>query len=368
MISTKGKFCKELFEILTSEHSVNQFKLTIAPDEEITSKNHYYIDKSNDETRVEAICFKSTYVSIFMEAHNFLNPGYLSLIDSMYRLKNMPFFSVIQIYRTNIVTDFDKQYEVYVFTIGLLLTTTENKTNLNLHEEIFLKLLLKLEKTSSSSQIITFFENELRVVERLLSSSNNKLNKSSSLWYFYRKLYVLSQKIPLLSQRTDRDIIIKTHIYSASEHRSNYYCWNTARWFFYLFPPSSKEIFLKATEKFCFANTNDCSAWSALGYMVSNDVIEQKFTFENYKYIEGKYSETFPGTTSLIQSNFGIEMHSFSEKVAQFIDKLEVKEWPPFLCILKILHSIPEESLQSTSFVNRWKNELNSFEEKNRVD
>lgn len=72
-------------------------------------------------------------------------------------------------------------------TVGFLLTTPENKTVYNVHED----LLKRYFQDNSVLVIPDLLVKEVRLIQRLCSS-NNRINKSSSLWILYRKLFVLS--------------------------------------------------------------------------------------------------------------------------------------------------------------------------------
>lgn len=60
--------CKELYRILISNPDHNDYKLTFAPDQE-TIKERYFLERVNES--IEVVCFKTTYLSVFKECHDY---------------------------------------------------------------------------------------------------------------------------------------------------------------------------------------------------------------------------------------------------------------------------------------------------------
>lgn len=60
--------CKELYEILSNGSTPKVYKLTFAPNQ--TGVNEPFFISEEPES-IEIVCFKSTYLSIFIESHNY---------------------------------------------------------------------------------------------------------------------------------------------------------------------------------------------------------------------------------------------------------------------------------------------------------
>ncbi|EDO14754.1 hypothetical protein Kpol_354p2 [Vanderwaltozyma polyspora DSM 70294] len=317
--------CKEFYEILVANNEKST-KLTIAPNQQGIDTNYYI---AADPTGVEIICFKSTFFKIFKEAHHYLR-------DSENWHKN------------------PKPIGIFYATIGLLLTTPENKTILNIHEEIFWD-----ELENNSFQLSHIVQNEIILIERLLTASNNKLNKSSSLWSYYKKLYSI-----LKTDNMDSFNISQTILYSGRRHISNYYCWNASRWFFDICEKEVKSNLYLNAKEYCFANVSDCSSWSALSYYICQNQLQNQTNYEEYERILSMHSIKPSGQ---LKKHFPIicNVETFLDELINFIDKVQLKDWPPFLCLITIFENY--KYISSLSIITKWEKELKEFEEKHGV-
>ncbi|CCH46792.1 hypothetical protein BN7_6391 [Wickerhamomyces ciferrii] len=161
----------------------------------------------------------------------------------------------------------DKLVELYYMTIGILLVTNENHTSINIHNEI-VSYILKRSSSEPFHDLILdsnkFLDKEISIVEILLNSNNNKLNKSSSLWYLYKRLFILKYK----ASQEDHGYIsnfIKVVLKSCELHPTNYYAWNFMRWlykFLKFYNIKIKLDLINIIEGFCFKNNNDFASWS----------------------------------------------------------------------------------------------------------
>lgn len=241
------------------------------------------------------------------------------------------------------VLDSPKDWNTYYSSLGYLLTTPENKTNFSVHYDTFLKLWT-IDNTRE------LLNHELRIIQRLLTSSNNRLNKSSSLWQMYRKLYVLSVGY---NDGTNHDYIL-TFLESGSKHLSNYYCWNASRWFFDILPIDEKKIMIDKVKRFCFKNMKDSSSWDALAYMVCQQRRKADYNIKNYyhlqerKYTEGQWLE--------------FKADKIFSEIIHLIDSFSVTEVPPFLCSHAIMVNFPDLKI-ITKFLEKWKSDIKNFEQ-----
>ena len=239
-------------------------------------------------------------------------------------------------------------------TIGLLLTTPENKTVYNMHEE----LLKKYFQDSSVLIIPGLFAKEVRLVQRLLCSSNNRINKSSSLWILYRKLYILTLHV---KTSIFPDLL---HVFSSSgaQHFSNYYCWNTARWFYDNIPFNKRIELFNLTKAFCFQHIKDCSSWSTLAYMVCQQEQKNKNNICDFQRLAISFN--LPTESKKVDLNFQIQCAgSFIQELIEWINRTYVADWPPYLCLLQITKLDLILGIKMDSFLSTWKHEIRNFEE-----
>lgn len=200
-----------------------------------------------------------------------------------------------------------------------------------------------------------FLRREILLVGRLLTCSNNRLNKSSSLWCLYRKLYTLVSATDTCSLD-----FIPVFIVSACRHFSNYYCWNTARWFFDVIPAFQKRELFLATKAFCFQNSRDSSSWDALAYMINQKEEKKVFNLDDYKRLQNCLNCQ---TNSRVEPSWlDLDISPLIFEISSYISALTIDEWPPYLCLLRLLSFFPLV-LENIPFVE-WQEEVLSFEKR----
>lgn len=330
--------CKELFDYLTAEYPHDNCKLSFEPDQQGV-KTPFFIDKN--ESQAELVCFKSTFVKIFKGVHK----EFTELVTSSTDLDNCCKID---------------DMEIYYMTVGLFLTTTENKTVFNLHQSILIKIIRNFKvRGGNEKELYRFLEKELRMVQRLLTSTNNKLNKSSSMWLLYKKLYILILELFPENKLDYLDACFK----AARLHPANYYCWNTIRWFFDNIPKEKKlELFTKV-KKFCFQRGSDCSSWDTLSYIVCQRNRKIDHNRNEYRRISKMFEEILPGRDPVKVDNSFPEFsvsHTF-QGIIEMIELLRLDKWPPYLCLLNLLKTFPE--IDRSWLFQKWTEELRVFEE-----
>lgn len=239
----------------------------------------------------------------------------------------------------------------YILTLGFLLATPENRSALNLHEKAFYELLW----CGSSFESSEILRKELTIIERLLTSTNNRINKSSSLWCIYRKLFIVSREVNLEGSK-----YVTVFIQSASRHFSNYYCWAALRWFFDVVSLTEKEKLFEATETYCFQNIKDASSWSALSYIVCQQSKRSCFNVSDYERLVRQLD--LPQSTIDDPVWLALDTGRIAKDIITTIDTAFVAEWPPFLCLLAILNEFPNTI--SPSILEKWSQDISSFENK----
>ncbi|AMD21813.1 HFL043Cp [Eremothecium sinecaudum] len=272
-------------------------------------------------SHIEVICFKKTFLKIFTECHSKLT----ELLD----------------HNSNLELD------VYLGTIGLLFTTFENRTILNLHESLFLDMVNSIDGDKS-------LRKEIRLVEALLSSNLSKLNKSSSLWLWYKKLVVLQREKNFNSEIQ----VVKTCLASAELHPSNYYSWNMLRWYCDIVrEENNRDHIFHNIRKFAFSHLKDISAWEMLSH----------FYLGNWDYNASEYRRLAVRFNIHHCDKLGIQgegeditckISTLITTLADYIDLCEVSEWPPYLTLYKLI-SITKP--QSFEYLKKWEAQVQPY-------
>jgi len=210
------------------------------------------------------------------------------------------------------------------------------------------------------------------MIQSLLTSTRNSLNKSSSLWYWYRKLYILIKQHTSILEETLSKLWISTFKNSAELHKCNYYCWNTARWFFDIVPSLKvKTDIFEMTKDFCFKHVSDCSSWDTLGYITSQHLENNMFNFTNYEFLLRRYKldgnvKVYTDTINLstpIALDLGVE--SIVRDLILYVDSLSVKDWTVFLCLSRIMNS---SKIVLADHIRRyWLDQISKFEDQQGI-
>ncbi|QLQ78193.1 hypothetical protein HG537_0A04400 [Torulaspora globosa] len=320
-MDNNAPLCKELYNILLLNPDAQEHRLTFGSNHSCGSER--YLIKEDDYMR-ETFCPTSTLLSVFKESHDIL-------AKCQYR-----------------ISDYGAE-NLYFLTLGNLLAAPGNHTAFNLHEKLFIKNL------KENTDIKFLLRNELLLIERFLTSTNNRLNKCSSLWYFYRKLVILARY-----HNCEKLSYSSTIIYSGSRHFSNYYCWATARWLYDIISAKEKASLLEAVSNFCFENVRDISSWTALSYMVCQQKRKLKNNYMDYKRLRKLLQ--LPEEDTSEPDWLHLEIEQYVAKIIKIIDSAAAEEWPPYLCLMEILKEMPGAA--DLSIFSTWHLDLRNFEEK----
>ncbi|SCU94811.1 LADA_0G11474g1_1 [Lachancea dasiensis] len=321
---------KELFDHL-SNCRVNQITtFTVLPDE-LYPYNESKFLHVNETAVDEIICSKSTYLNLFCEGRQFLNSE-------------------------------SSKNGNYLATFCILSVTPEDRKVLLQHENLVLRRLRgnscnqwKADKVSQA-----FFQIELQAITLLLTCSVNRVNKSSSLWLYFRKLYVLAHEL--------FPSIIVNHsglfLQSASRHASNYYCWNTFRWIYDLQIQKTKDALLDTLWKFCFSHSMDSSSWWALGHALLGSTDLSQLSIEDYSALRAKLNLP-KHDKSYAKLRLASETTGWTcmQKIVTFIDSAEVRHWPAFGCLARLLPSL--DLLSRNQLLEGWSSAIQKFEGEN---
>ena len=335
MSTLKLRCCKELYDNLTDWRGHLSLKLEFAPDQPGFEDKLFFTNEDSNNNTMELVCFKSTVLKLFIEVHNYLDEFILKGKKS---------------------TD---RWDMYYMTLGYMLTTPENKMILDIHEDCILTLI------SQSINANEILKKELLFVQTLLTSTRNSLNKSSSMWYLYRKLYILMDQNNIGCEELLLQHWISTFENSAELHVSNYYCWNTLRWFFDVIPSYHvKKTIFGMTKSFCLKHVSDCSSWDTLGYISCQNKDESSYNIDNYHFLIKRYSNdqsNYDRSNSASRDfrRFIIKPQPLVDEITSFIDSLLIKDWTVFICLLRITIT---HNLHNLNFIQIWRNDIKSFE------
>ena len=328
--------CTTLYEHLTSHPDLANFKLEFSPDQEGFEDIDFFCDVNDAKKSAELVVFRKTYFKVFKEAHA-LFERYILNVDKRDQLT----------------------WDDYLMTIGYLLTTSENKMIINIHEECVLRLLLQKKDPAQLMRM------ELLVIERLLTCTRNSVNKSSSLWIWYRKLFILCRNFKNLDKEKLMIQLISTIRASACLHPSNYYCWTTSRWIFdNMYDTKHKEQLYEMTLEFSLSHPNDCSSWSALCYMICQSRLRLAYNTQDYERLYQRYASSNIGITP--KSNhtevlhLTIDIPKFTDKITDYVDTLVIKDWPVFLCLSKVTSTYGGTSVPA--YLQTWSEQISEFE------
>lgn len=334
--------CASLYQQLIAHEELINFKLEFSPEQPGFEDAGFFSNVDNATKSAELIVFQKMFFKLFLEAHKFFESCVLG--DE---------------------TVADYEWNVYLMTIGYLVTTAEHKMIINLHEDSVLKII------SEKQNPAQFLNRELLIIGRLLTCTRNSINKSSSLWIWYRKLSILIENSKSLDRQDLLNNIITTVENSANLHICNYYCWTSLRWFFdNSFGSKEKYAIYQMTVDFCFAHPNDCSSWSALSYIICQIGSKLDYNVQNYmsiyqNYVNNNIIERDSKHSLDNTTDFTIDIPVFINKITRYIDSLSIKDWPVFLCLSRVASGVVDGS--TPAYLKLWSQQVIEFEEEHGV-
>ncbi|SCU97735.1 LAMI_0F11166g1_1 [Lachancea mirantina] len=324
--------CRAFYDAITQFSST--IRLQVVPDDfrdtSCANSNFLFVNSCNE---IEIICFKTTFLKLFNEAHLYFN--------AFKSERNYPL-----------------NQESYLASVALLFTSPENRSALNCHDIIISKVLETEREAYTDYWSIPsiFLQKEFLFLRALLTCSLNRINKSSSLWLLLRKIYVIyKERFSILN--LDFQSVFQR---SAEQHFSNYYCWNTVRWFYDVEGIESKLALLNQTKEFSFKHIKDVSAWSALAYMACRTHSREEFHDSEYRRLGSHFQveiqrNGFKNDTSLLPKRL-----SLIEEIKTYIELAEVREWPPYFCLWCLMSL--EGKNKVLDIFEDWYNQLLDFE------
>lgn len=189
----------------------------------------------------------------------------------------------------------------YYNLLVYLLTTNENHTVLKLHEGDFWNIYNNI-NTAERTQ---WLRQEFRFILGILNSRSSKLNKSSSLWFWMKKLCIaniFNNKTSSVSVDDDFHMLIECMALSCKLHFANYYCHGFIKWVAVVTlamrssmidtnaADASLMNIYQSIKQLAMAHLQDVSLWTTLGLLIrllAGDIETrlQSFVLEEYNMI-----------------------------------------------------------------------------------
>lgn len=260
-------------------------------------------------------------------------------------------FNMIQSYPT------DEIWQSYYVSIILFIITAENKTNFVRHREFFYQLY------QGKNYSKEFLIKELRLTERLLHCNSNKINKSSSLWRWYKELFVL-----VLDRGCIEHLDLLIFNKSGESHFGNYYAWNCCRWLFDNLPTNGLKLeLMNNTQKFCLSHLSDSSSWNAFTYMILRKcrVDPNMYNVSDCKRLIGKIGQYHVLESDKLVNNERIietqDLEYYIDIFLSTIHRVRATQYIPFHYLIEILRNNDNKK----KYLSGWLEEVQEFESKN---
>ena len=239
--SIRNTLCYQFFEHYSRYFvEYTNIQLEFYPKNPETSSPTPFIAVADENDNLRIVWFQTARLQLFSESFKFFQ-------DSSTDLQQFSAF------------------DLFIMTLGKLMTTPNDQTNLKRHEKYMLEILEQSPSVLNVNQSL---------VGLLLSSTDQRLNKSSMLWFYYKKLVVLKKQNSTSPDLGDH--VEQVCLKSAKNHFANYYCWNTIRWIFdNELNDNKKSAIFSQVFQFCRSNFTDCSAWDTLAYFSKQSSLKQ---------------------------------------------------------------------------------------------
>ncbi|CAH2354761.1 hypothetical protein CLIB1423_18S03092 [[Candida] railenensis] len=237
--------------------------------------------------------------------------------------------------------------EAYYCTFGYLLTTNENHSLIKLHESIFFKLQ---HIDESESNGVISLESEFKLITALLTSRLKKINKSSSLWLWLKKLSIMLIFKDIVSDEVDSKTIANftkliDSILKASElHFANYYASNFLRWCIRMVKLNSARaeellglVAMRLT-KLCRLHLTDVSMWGSLQVLFENGSRNEQineYIVEDYNAIASEIPKPYstPIITALSKRDYYTFPSAYAHDELAWLLSVKCSIVTPYICV-----------------------------------
>lgn len=215
---------------------------------------------------------KRQYLKVFKQAHDYwhLNRDQFLQIDDTYSIEHLN--------------------DLYIVTIGYLITTNDHHMIMKVHEQILCQLY-KLDDN--------ILQVEFEILTTLISSKMSKINKNSLLWHLLKKVIIILLYHNCMSKEL-YEVLIMRVFESCKNHFANYYGNFFIRWLFQVNKVMNRtgenEVILENLLSSCHQLLKDVSLWTNLHVLLydnnlQNTIIDYNLTIQD---INEKFSLKIP--------------------------------------------------------------------------
>lgn len=278
-----------------------------------------------EENTLEIGLTKKTYLRIFKESHYVFHNHYEGRLN-LDRLSR---------------SELD---ELYYMTLGFLITTNEHSTIIALHEALV--------------QRLKSHEYDLEIISCFLTCRMKRINKSSSLWHWLKKLTLIR-----INKGEDVDNLLQRALVSCKLHFANYYANNYLQWVITVC--RSKRIGLSDFQEplinLCRAHLLDSSIWRTLKIYFRLDEKLVDYMAEEYNRLTGSHL-----SKNVVWTNYDDVITNLFE----WLLRLQCNYTTPFCMLIESTESLPtlnklEEMLNhsNTEGISEIKAKLQNYKE-----
>ncbi|KAG2736208.1 hypothetical protein G9P44_000298 [Scheffersomyces stipitis] len=228
-----------------------------------------FLSHSEGDT-LEIAFTKKSLLRLFKSSHSYWHEQVLS--------KDMDFEELARTAENSLLWD------LYYMTLGYLITTNENHTLIRLHEVVVYELY--------SREGDIFIEKEFEIITTFLSSRFKRINKSSSLWFWTKKLtiiLILQRFVEGKDVRAFHECLVDRTFKSCQFHFANYYACNFLRWYLAMLAIVEDTERVRSIEDqvltSCHQNFRDVSLWGLLETLITRGSKSLEFMALHYNTI-----------------------------------------------------------------------------------
>ncbi|KAK6455831.1 uncharacterized protein RJT20DRAFT_129202 [Scheffersomyces xylosifermentans] len=276
---------RELYEIISSSKQLFKIVQLVPADVPSNTGSEAFSLHSEGDT-LDIGLTKKTYLKLFKESHTYWHNNIASDNVDYNDLANS--------------CDIQTLWNLYFMTVGFLITTNENHTIVALHETVCFRIIQEEDSE--------FLSKEFDLITSFLSCRLKRINKSSSLWRWTKKLTISLIFDPLLKKHRKEEAIVsitnnlvERTFKSCQIHFANYYGTSFLRWFLTMLAVLQNHdqpeirVFASTTIrgicekllKACHNNIRDCSLWGIIEVLISGSTngIAVGYIMEEYNAI-----------------------------------------------------------------------------------
>lgn len=267
------------------------------------------------------------------------------------------------------VRDQEFLLDVYYCTFGYLLTTNENHSIILLHQDTFFKL------QATNSEHTVSLEDEFMLMVSLLTSRLKRINKSSSLWLWLKKLSIMLIFKHIVEGSVDVETtanftkLVDCTLKAGKLHFSNYYAANFLRWIIRFIKAYSNDAgkFLDIIHvrlvALCHQHLTDVSLWGGLQVLLENgkhSELAAEYIAQEYNTFATSLPKTYsiPVISSLSNESYSLPTTHLDDEL-QWLLVVKCPIVTPYLCmylqdgLVKVEEKLQQQQAELSKLVER---------------